>query len=212
MMNCEDTYDRLVEMNDGSLAELEQRQLAAHLRDCDDCRAASQAVTALRQIAAQDEVLPPDGLFERVMRRSTNAGQRTASGSRFWLGTGLGAAAAAAAMVAVLATGILPESLRAPGDTPQYQVTLGEPRDLNVAIEMEKDLPGATITVVLDGGIELDGYAGQRELSWKTDLQAGVNKLTLPIVAVDNSGGQLLVQVEHDNKQRRFRIDLPLKS
>jgi hypothetical protein len=69
-------------------------------------------------------------------------------------------------------------------------------------------MSGAEIYVLLTGDVELDGYAGQRELRWHTDLATGSNQLVIPVVAIGSAGGQLLVEVEHDMKRRKFLVDI----
>ena len=93
-------------------------------------------------------------------------------------------------------------------DTAEFVVSMSEPRDLNIAIDVDTAMPGATVSVSIYGGIELAGYASQRHLSWTTDLDAGVNKLSLPIIALDNSGGQVIVRLEHPQSQQEFLIQL----
>lgn len=209
-MNCKDTAERLSALDTGELAELEQRQLKAHLRSCQDCRAISQTFKALQAIRVQRHIEPPAGLLQRVVHRSAQTPASVEPRSRFWAGVGVGAALAASIMVAVMSSGILQTTAPGVESTDVLHVALGKPRNFDIAIEMPSDLPNATITVVLTGGIELDGYAGQKELTWTTDLQAGINKLTLPVVATDRSGGQLLIAVGHGEKQRRFTLDLTL--
>jgi hypothetical protein len=41
-----------------------------------------------------------------------------------------------------------------------------------------------------------------------TDLDRGVNQLTLPVVVVDASGGQVLVELTHGDKRRTFVLDV----
>lgn len=211
-MNCEETHERLVAIKNGDLGELERQQMTTHLQSCKECRFAAQGFNALQHVRARQSSPPPDELFDRLMRRTFRAPKRQPVANRFWLGAGFGGALAASLMAAVMMSGLLTETPLGVTEPPQFQVALGEPRDFNVAIELERDLHDATITVVLAGGIELDGYAGRRELSWTADLQAGVNKLTLPIVAINETGGQLLVKVDHENRQRRFTVDLDLAS
>ena len=62
--------------------------------------------------------------------------------------------------------------------------------------------------VELRGAVALDGYAGQRELRWMTNLDRGINQLTLPVVALDATGGQVLVEVTHGDKRRTFILDV----
>jgi hypothetical protein len=62
--------------------------------------------------------------------------------------------------------------------------------------------------VVLSGAVGLDGYEGQRELRWRTNLDPGVNQLTLPVIATGAGGGQVLVEVLHEGKRRTFLVDV----
>ncbi|MDZ7645468.1 MAG: hypothetical protein U5K76_15390 [Woeseiaceae bacterium] len=166
---------------------------------------------------------PPGGAFAPVddatgrSAGARGAAQQAGEGeaparSRFWLGVGSGAAIAASLTVAILSSGLLDTASLPATEPAGFEVALGEPRNVNIAIEMPHDLPDAGITVALTGGIELQGYAGRRELSWTTDLEAGVNKLTLPLVAVDSQGGRLLVRVGHGDRERRFSMDVNLES
>ena len=43
---------------------------------------------------------------------------------------------------------------------------------------------------------------------WSTDLDRGINQLTLPVVAIDATGGQVLVEVTHGDKRRTFVLDV----
>lgn len=92
--------------------------------------------------------------------------------------------------------------------TPQVTLALYEPHDVNIAVDTPSPLADAEIRVVLTGAIELDGFANQRELRWRTNLDAGANQLTLPIIATGTGGGQLLVEVHHGQKRRTFVVDV----
>lgn len=122
----------------------------------------------------------------------------------FWLGAMAGAAAAAVVAAVVL---IRPGSPPA-GVAPEILLTLNEPRDVSIALDSPVALEGATISVTLNGGIELRGFAGQRRVEWSADLASGVNELKLPIVALDTAGGQLAVEVQHGEKRRVLVVDV----
>ena len=64
----------------------------------------------------------------------------------------------------------------------------------------------------LAGSVEIDGYGPQRELSWSEDLNAGVNRLSLPIIANGFEGGQIIVRLEHPLSQQVFVVQLPVES
>ena len=91
---------------------------------------------------------------------------------------------------------------------PEVTLALNESRNVNVALDSPAMLADAEIHVVLSGAIGLQGFASQRELRWRTDLDRGVNQLTLPLVALGGGGGQILVEVTHGEKRRSFVIDV----
>ena len=92
--------------------------------------------------------------------------------------------------------------------TPQLSLRVNEAREVSISLTTAEALRDAEIHVSLHGSIGLEGYAGERELKWHTDLDAGTNQLTLPIVATGTEGGQLLVEVTHDGKHRTFLVDV----
>jgi hypothetical protein len=91
---------------------------------------------------------------------------------------------------------------------PVVQLALHEVRDVSVALDSPETLTGAEIHVALTGAVALQGFAAERELRWVTDLDRGVNQLTLPLVAVGTTGGQVLVEIRHGDKRRAFVLDV----
>lgn len=205
-MNCEDTNDRLVQMKNGSLTEIERRQFSAHLESCETCQHTARAAAGLQILKDQENHTPVEGLFEMLMQNAVQPAVRASRGTGFWLGAG--SALAAGVLLTVMSFWLITAPAPSPVEITTYQVSLDGPRDINIAIELEREMPGATLRVVLSGGIELDGYGSRRELTWTADLTRGVNRLTLPIMAINAMGGQLLVQVEHENRRKTLRVEL----
>ena len=56
--------------------------------------------------------------------------------------------------------------------------------------------------------MEIDGAGGRREFNWTEDLDAGINKLSLPVLASGEGGGQMLVRLTHPDSEQIFVIDL----
>ena len=67
-------------------------------------------------------------------------------------------------------------------------------------------LDAATLTVTLPDGIELAGFPGQREITWQTSLVEGKNFLPLELIALSSVGGEVLARLEHDDRDRTFRL------
>jgi len=209
-MNCDDVIDQLLKTEEDALSVLERSQVVAHLADCKSCQEALRAANALRMVRKQPLRSAPDGLFDRVMARATKAASPGARRFQFWTGAAFGGLLAAGIAVAVVTLGIFRAPISAPPEVPVITMALGEQQEINIAIDAEQDLPGTTVNVVLSGGFEIAGFGRQRELSWTTDLEKGVNKLALPLLAVDDREGHLIVRLEHEGTRRVFRVDLNL--
>jgi hypothetical protein len=204
-MNCEDVIDMLA--SDGARDTPPRRTAEAHVSHCNDCRAALQAYRALAAERSAPVPRPPEGAFERAMQRALQApapGRRRLRG--FWLGTAVGGAVAASLAVAVTTWWLRPQPVPV-SVNPEVRLALNEVRQVNVALEAAEPLTGAEIHVVVTGAIALEGFA-EREVRWVTDLDKGVNQLTLPVVALGPRGGQVVVEVQHGDKRRTFVVDV----
>jgi hypothetical protein len=206
-MRCEDAIEQI---STGGAAQAggDLKAAMAHARDCDDCHSALRALDALRPLRHEPAPVPSDHAMERAIDSALSSvpAQRYRRG--FW--SGLAAGAALAATLAAVAVGIWlrPDSGAAAGAVPEVRVALNEPRNVTVTLESPEPLANAEVRIELRGAVALDGYAGQRELRWMTDLDRGVNQLTLPVVALDATGGQVLVEVTHGDKRRAFVVDV----
>jgi len=145
------------------------------------------------------------GFYEQALVRTTHEGSRRQRNR--WLLTGFGAALAATIAVWVVG-GTLLGSPEVPNAAPIPGVTiaLAEPRTVNLVFASASALDMATLTVLLPDGIELDGFPGQHEITWETSLNEGKNLLPLTLVATGSTGGELLARLEHDNRDRTFRL------
>ena len=207
-MKCEDVLSML--QRTGAGAEAVRRAADAHLADCEDCRNAAHALAVLR--ADRDLPVPPasDGAFAQAMHAAVVPLERRrpsrAARASFWLGALSGAAVAAGIAGAVL---LVYPLLVPPADgVPAVTLAVNETRNVSVAVRSPEALADAEIRVALTGEIALQGFEDQRELRWRTNLDRGVNQLTLPVVAVGTSGGQVLVEVQHRDKRRSFVVDV----
>ena len=204
-MRCEDAVETIRTV--GSRPGASLRAAMEHTGGCADCQAALRAVEAMRTLRDEPTPIFADGAIERAVDRAlaTSPAQRYRRG--FW--TGLASGAALAATIAALAVGVLLwDNGSAPVAIPEVRAALNQPSNVTVALDSPERLANAEVRVELRGGVELEGYAGQRELRWSTDLERGVNQLTLPVVATDTHGGQVLVEVTHGQKRRTFLLDV----
>jgi len=121
-----------------------------------------------------------------------------------WVGVVVGAAAAAALMLLVWPPLL---SREARGIT----LALNEMRDIDVLIDSERALDGATIHILATGSVVLDGFENEREIDWQTHLAQGSNVLSLPVVARSTGAGQLVAVIEHGGRTRRVTINLMVR-
>lgn len=157
---------------------------------------------------------PRAGFVERALARAA-AQQREAQASlparlrRFasrwetWAGAALGAAAAAAVTLFLLR----PVDSTV-GPQPQLALTLHETRNVDVLIDSERELKGATIRIAATGSIALDGFDDDEHVDWQADLERGSNLLSLPVVARTAGKGRLVAVIEHEGRTQRVAIDL----
>ncbi len=146
------------------------------------------------------------GFYDQALVRATHEGSRRQRNK--WMMTGFGAAIAAT-IAAWMIGGMLLNDPQLPtpdAAIPGVSIALAEPRTVNLVFASATALDSATLTVSLPDGIELDGFPGQREITWETSLQEGKNLLPLTLVAVTPAGGELLARLEHEDRDRTFRL------
>ena len=166
---------------------------------------------ALRRMPTPE---PRVGFVERALARAA-VPQRVAQASlparlrRFmsrwetWAGAALGAAATAAVTFMLLR----PVDSTV-GPQPRLALTLHETRNVDVLIDSERELKGATIRIAATGSIALDGFDDEQHVDWQADLEPGSNLLSLPVVARTAGKGQLIAVIEHDGRTRRVAVEL----
>lgn len=149
---------------------------------------------------------PAEGFYEQALARATHEGSRRQRNR--WLMTGFGSAVAAG--IALWFVGgflfATPDATLPEATIPGITMTLEEPRTVNLVFASAMALESATLTVSLPDGVELAGFPGQREISWRTSLNEGKNLLPLKLIAVSPMGGEVLARLEHDDRDRTFRL------
>jgi Putative zinc-finger len=210
-MNCQDVATLLDDHLDDALGPMQRDSVADHLATCESCRSAWRAARVLRCYGDVPTPAPRPDLLRETVGVAARAAARQRRSPSFWWAAGAGGALAAGIVLTVLAFySAIP--IGRSGASPGLTIALNETRDVSVAIESAEMLAGVQIRVVLAGGIELAPFRGRSEVAWKTDLDAGVNRLRLPIVAIDASGGDLLVEVEHNAKRRLFVVHIDVSA
>ncbi len=146
------------------------------------------------------------GFYDQALVQATRISSRKQRNR--WVLTGFGGAIAATLAVWLIGGMLFSNpQLPQPGAAiPGVTIALEEPRTVNLVFASATALDSAMLTVSLPDGIELEGFPGQREITWETSLNEGRNLLPLTLVALTATGGELLARLEHDNRDRTFRL------
>lgn len=148
----------------------------------------------------------PVGFYEQALVRATHEGSRRQR--KRWIMTGFGSAVAAGFALWFIGGFFFaaPVATFTDPGIPGITMTLEEPRTVNLVFASATALDAAVLTVTLPDGVELAGFPGQREITWQTSLNEGKNLLPLKLIAVSPMGGEVLARLEHDDRNRTFRL------
>lgn len=163
-----------------------------------------QALQALLKDFPAPEASP--AFIDQSLARATYEGARRQRNR--WIMTGFGSAVAAGVALWIVGGFFMttPELPVVTPGIPGVTMTLEQPRTINLVFASTTALKSAVLTVTLPDGLELAGFPGQREISWHTSLNEGKNLLPLELIAVSRVGGEVLAKLEHDDRERVFRL------
>ena len=149
---------------------------------------------------------PSEGFYDRAIAKAVQAGQKREK-SR-WIMTGFGGAVAAAMAIWIVSGVFFTAPTIEDPALPSVTMALEQPQTLNLVFSSATPLDNATMTVYLPDGVEVDGFAGQREISWMTSLSEGKNILPLTLIATSPIGGELLATLQHEDDDKTFRLQV----
>ena len=124
--------------------------------------------------------------------------------------TGFGGAVAAATALWIVSSVFLTTPDITEPSIPSVTMTLEQPRTLNLVFASAVALENATMTVLLPEGVEVEGFAGQREITWMTSLDEGRNILPLTLIATSPVGGEILATLRHEDDDKTFRLQVSI--
>ncbi len=148
------------------------------------------------------------GFYDQALVKAASQGTRRQRNR--WLMTGFGSAVAAGFAIWVITAMFMttPQVPDAKSAIPGVTIALEQEHTVRLVFASATALDSAVLTVSLPEGIELAGFPGQREISWETSLQEGKNFLPLTLIALTPAGGELLARLEHEDRDRTFRLRL----
>ena len=205
-MNCSDFNEHLDDFVDRTLGEAELASASAHVASCERCASkvaeAGRLQTMLRDYGEVTMPTASTSFYDEALVKAARAGGRKQR-SR-WMMTGFGSAIAAGLAVWVISAMFMTTPNVPDNAIPAVTMALEEPRTVNLVFSSATDLENATLTVSLPTGVEIAGFAGQRELTWMTSLKEGKNVLPLTLIATSPLGGELMANVEARGRRPDF--------
>jgi len=207
-MNCNGVQKCIDDMLDGELSASEHEAMAMHMVDCPICLelhgVSLDLLIRLRNMPAPE---PQRGYEDRMLRfldkRKTN-GQRH---HHYWFISGF--ATAAIAIISLWL--VLSSDILLPTD-PQSIVTIQlaphQERKISLVFNSPVAIKQANLRLQLPPNLEISGYKNRRQLEWAADLKAGANRLTLPLIAIDTTKGNIEASITHSGKTRTFKISV----
>lgn len=209
-MNCKLIAEQIDDFLDGELAAEDSQSLETHVSTCASCEAIVASERELRDMLRDygKSTMPQAdaAFFDRSIAIAARAGSRRQRNR--WVMTGFGGAVAAA-MALWIVSGVFfsTPSITEP-TVPSVTMTLEQPQTLNLVFASAEALENATMTVFLPEGVEVAGFAGQREITWMTSLDEGRNILPLTLIATSPVGGELLATLRHEDDDKSFRLQV----
>jgi len=149
---------------------------------------------------------PADGFYDRAIARAVHEGHTRQR--RRWIMTGFGGAVAAAMALWIVSGMFMTTPDMQDAAVPSVTMALEQPQTFNLVFSSATALEDATMTVLLPEGVEIDGFAGQREISWITSLREGRNILPLTLIATAPVSGELMATLRHDDDDKTFRLQV----
>jgi anti-sigma factor RsiW len=205
-MDCNDFNRRLDDHLDTTLDAAMLRQLETHVVRCAPCtRRLARARALLAALRAHPVDVPTADFEARALRRATERMVIRRRGP--WLAAAALVAALAGGLVALVATGRSGTPVQhSSQDAPSVVMAVDEPRTINLVFAAATALDDVLLLVDLPVGVEIPGYEGQRQVEWRTSLQAGKNVLPLDVMARGAMRGQIVARLKRGEHERVFTV------
>jgi hypothetical protein len=220
MARCADIQELLAKKTVGTISAADEREVAAHLAGCPDCRDHLRSLVEIKKFAAEynpvEDDPEPDAFDAALHRRLVEAAQRPAAASRPSAGWLRPALAGLFALLIVVAAGI--GIARWHGDAAKSEETIisqtevesKKPFKITMEYDAARPLKNVTVTFALGDGVVFDGAenATQKTWTWTGDFAQGRNEIPF-IVNVEKLGRTAIeTRADFEGYTHRHRIDL----
>jgi hypothetical protein len=195
------------------LEEAESLRLKRHLESCRRCQKYSQQMQAVvdclkgmgQSASSELETARMERLLEKAYLRYRTA----ARGRRVMAATLLAGFIGGALFWAALDEVRQKPAYPVVSHTQTISLPIAGVKNISLAIDSDRIVQAVTFTIELPEGVELDGYPGQRLLSWQGALHAGLNRLTLPLLTNNQAHeGILKARIEYAGGGRELVLPL----
>jgi anti-sigma factor RsiW len=218
-MRCSEIQNKFDDYLDGEIPTEMAWSLKRHVSDCTTCQSELDERRALRQCLSELPVPAPsedffdrafDGLDDPATELTTRTtGRRRTDHATGWPKSRRMAIAAVFAAVCAMAFIVQQPFVGTPSaEIPEVTIALHEVTPVRLAFSAPVALKDARLSLQLPEGVELAGYSGRSQLSWKTDLEPGKNVLRLPLVGHVAAADEVVATLEHARGTKTFRLKI----
>ncbi len=204
-MNCQQFQQHCSAILDGDADAAQEMALLHHLKTCGACSTHLQHYLQMKRLLRAMPAPPPDaGLAARILaQRNERSLPTSRTAARFTM-----VAAMLAAGIAYLAvTALLPWGQPAAGGD-QISARLAADHSLHLVLNSTDELQQVTFVVITPDNLALEGFASTHRVEWTGQLKKGRNLVSLPIVAVGDSAGKIIMEISHGNEHKRFAVQI----
>jgi len=210
MMTCEQIQFLLNDYIDDELSAADAEAVSYHCRSCQCCSDHLKQLRIQRELIQSLPMPPASANFEkRVIESAVRQGSPALQNQ--YRSRSLYVAAAASILVAlVLWLGLFNDTMV--NEKTQYIATVSDQvRTINVAIDSDKTLEAVNLRVELSDNLELAGFGNKKTIDWTTQLQKGVNVISLPVVGIAQGKGDITTRIRLNGKEKTMRINTQYK-
>lgn len=204
MMNCTEINNSIDDYLDDQLMQQDQLAFVQHIEHCTRCADRLKRCETLMEGLKDISIPEPSLSFEQRVLAEVHRQHKDSHRYRF--ATGFTSAVAASLAIWFTSTVFMSGTMT---DQPQaIAVAMNEVQTVRLMFDSHEDIQQVRLSIVLPQNMQLEGYPGNRELSWQTSLRKGENILALPIMAVEYGQGEMVATLNYGDKVKVLRVAL----
>jgi hypothetical protein len=205
-MDCNKFQQQMDDLLDDQLSESVGIDANNHLSLCANCLKQFELAKSLQ--ARLNSIAVPEqepGLNKRIIGKFR---QQQPKGIH-WIPSSIGGAIAAMLIMWVT---ISHQTNESEGLSELNYIVINieemQERTVQLVFNAPEEYQSATFVIEMPENLELNGYPGNRLLSWKSSLRKGKNKLALPFVATGQVKGEVIARLEIGNQSKEFHMQI----